>query len=179
MRRKGMILATLAVPAVAFAPASTARASGPLLSGYGGPGAGAQTIIGATLLNGPGGGSGGGSRGGSSPSSPTNSATIPTTGSPSAPHRSTGAVAGHGGQVAKRGSDSGGLAGAGQVAGTSAGGSGAHSSSLHHGVLAAASVRAEAPWFSGGDLLALGLVAGVLTLIAVATVRLAGAQRVH
>jgi hypothetical protein len=46
-------------------------------------------------------------------------------------------------------------------------------------VLAAASARGEAPWFSGADLLALVLVAGVLTLIAVATVRLAGTQRVH
>ncbi len=48
---------------------AAALAGAPLLSGYGGPGAGAQAILGATLLNGPGSGSSGsGSSGGSSAS---------------------------------------------------------------------------------------------------------------
>jgi hypothetical protein len=192
MKTNRTILATLPVLALAAVHTPAALASGPLLSGYGGPGTGAQSIIGAALLNGPGGGasagSGGGSGGGSSASSPTNSSTTPTTGSPS---RSTGAIARGGGQVAKR-NFGGGRAGAGRAAGTGAGtsaagtgagtsaaGSGASSSSSHRGVLTAAPARVAAPWLSGGDLLALALVAGVLALLAVATVRLAGAQRVH
>lgn len=54
----------------ASAPLVASAASGPLLSGYGGPGAGEQAIIGATLLNGGGGASSGGpasSRGSNGP----------------------------------------------------------------------------------------------------------------
>ena len=63
MRRNRIILGTLALPVLLAVPAPAALAGGPLLSGYGGPGAGAQAIIGGTLLNGPKGGSGGGSGG--------------------------------------------------------------------------------------------------------------------
>ncbi len=63
MRRNRIILGTLALLALLAVPAPAALAGGPLLSGYGGPGAGAQAIIGGTLLNGPKGGSGGGSGG--------------------------------------------------------------------------------------------------------------------
>ncbi len=61
MIRQRMTLGALAVPILLAVHAPVALAGGPLLSGYGGPGAGAQAIIGGTLLNGPGGGSGGGS----------------------------------------------------------------------------------------------------------------------
>ena len=68
MKRHRTTLCTLALAgdgSCVLAPAA-AMAGGPLLSGYGGPGGGAQAIIGATLLNGPGSGSGGGGSGGSS-----------------------------------------------------------------------------------------------------------------
>jgi hypothetical protein len=171
MRRKGMILATLAVPTIVLAHVPTVLANGPLLSGYGGPGAGAQTIIGATLLNGPKGGAGGSSSanssssssslvGGSSASSPSNS---------SASSRGVGAVAAGG----RRGSESGnGVARRAGGGGASAGSPSAHSNSSHPRATAA-SLSAEASWFTGGDLLALVLAAGVLALVAVATVRLA------
>jgi hypothetical protein len=74
MKRHRTIVLTVkafALGAVAYAlvPASAlASGPGPLLSGYGGPGAGAQAILGATLLKGPGGGAGSGS--GSSGGSP-------------------------------------------------------------------------------------------------------------
>jgi hypothetical protein len=55
------------VAATALLPASAQASS--VLSGYGGPGQGNQVILGASLLNGPRGGSGGGSGGGSSSSS--------------------------------------------------------------------------------------------------------------
>ena len=53
MRRNRILLGTLALLALFAIPAPAALAGGPLLSGYGGPGAGAQAIIGGTLLNGP------------------------------------------------------------------------------------------------------------------------------
>jgi hypothetical protein len=168
---------------------ATALAGGPLLSGYGPPGAGAQSIIGATLLNGPGGGSSGGSGGGTSGNfaggagggqggsgsggglaSPSNGA------APSAGTRAAGSPASRGGAGARgvdahpaNGADrSGGIG-----PGTSAGRSGTYASSSPLGASTAAAIGA-APWFSGGDLLALALAAGVLALIAVTTVRLAG-----
>jgi hypothetical protein len=42
-----------------------------------------------------------------------------------------------------------------------------------------ASVSAAGSWFTGGDLLALVLVAGVLALVAVATMRLSGMDAHH
>jgi hypothetical protein len=71
-------LAMLIVPQVA----TVATAGSPLLSGYGGPGAGDQTILGATLLNAP------RSSGGAS-SSPTARVTAP-----SVPSRGSVALAG-------------------------------------------------------------------------------------
>ena len=62
MKRQRTIVSTLALLAGICAAAPAAALAGPpLLSGYGGPGAGAQTIVGAALVNGPGGGSSGGS----------------------------------------------------------------------------------------------------------------------
>jgi hypothetical protein len=53
-----------------LAPASASASASSLLSGYGGPGQGAQAILGSSLLNGPsrgGGGSGGGAPSGTAP----------------------------------------------------------------------------------------------------------------
>jgi hypothetical protein len=77
------IIAGLAA-ATALIPASAEASS--VLSGYGGPGQGNQVILGAALLNAPGGGSGGGSGSGSSSTSPNlDASTTPTNeGSPQA-----------------------------------------------------------------------------------------------
>jgi hypothetical protein len=61
MRTHSTIITTLALAAM-FAMPSAAFAGSPLLSGYGGPGAGEQQIVGAGLVNG---GGHGGPRGGS------------------------------------------------------------------------------------------------------------------
>ncbi|MGH2854262.1 MAG: hypothetical protein ACRDLF_08750 [Solirubrobacteraceae bacterium] len=158
----------------AFVPAG-ALAGGPLLSGYGGPGAGAQAIIGATLLNGP--GSSGGSSGGGGPAGGS-SANGPAGGGSISSRTAAGAASsGGGGGTAANTSAAGGAkrahGGSAQAAG--AGSSGASSGSLQK-ESPAASVSPGASWFSGGDLLALVLAAGALALTAVATVRLARSQ---
>lgn len=62
----GVLLCAVCLAAPAGAAAS------PLLSGYGGPGAGSQVILGSALVNGPrgGGGGGGGSANGGGPTAP-------------------------------------------------------------------------------------------------------------
>ncbi|HTA15475.1 MAG TPA: hypothetical protein VK781_11525 [Solirubrobacteraceae bacterium] len=66
MSRKIRIGSALALAGALFIAApATALAGSPLLSGYGGPGAGEQAIVGAALLNGPHGGSGSGGSGSS------------------------------------------------------------------------------------------------------------------
>ena len=167
VKRHRTTLCTLVLGVSALLPAS-ALAGGPLLSGYGGPGAGAQAIVGATLLNGPGGGSGGSS---SSSGSTGSSAGSPGVGAPSG-----------GGSQSGAGTASGGGGGAGVGPGPRSShphGSGArversraNPTSSRSGVSAAASIGTEASWFSGADLLALVLAAGALALMAVATVRL-------
>jgi len=165
--------------ALALADAPAAPASGPLLGGYGGPGAGAQTIVGATLINGPGSGSGGGAGGGTgagggasagsggSTSSPVSAASsAPPGGSaaranpyPSSPSSSSSSVsAGAGGPRAPR--RGGGARG--DVHGGSAG-----------AVVGLAVQGTGASWLTGADLLVLALAAGVLALVALATLRLA------
>lgn len=101
MRRNRITLGALASLALFAIPAPAALAGGPLLSGYGGPGAGAQVIIGGTLLNGPKGGSGGGSGGspgGSSSSSSSLSSSSPSSSSSdtNASHIATGGRAASG-----------------------------------------------------------------------------------
>jgi hypothetical protein len=59
MNRKIRIATALAlVGALSVSAPAVSLAGSPLLSGYGGPGAGEQAIVGSTLLNGPRGGSG-------------------------------------------------------------------------------------------------------------------------
>lgn len=176
----------LALGAAVLLPA-TALAGGPLLSGYAPPGAGAQSIIGATLLNGPGGGSGGSTGGGSAggaggggqggASSSGGSLASPSNGAvPSAGTHSAGGGSSRGG-AGRQGVDAHPTNGRARSENTgsrtSASRSGPYSNASPLGVSTAAAVGA-APWFSGGDLLALALAAGVLVLIAVTTVRLAG-----
>ncbi len=187
MRRNRIILGTLALPVLLAAFAPAALAGGPLLSGYGGPGAGAQAIIGGTLLNAKGGSGGGagGSAGGSSSSSSSVSSSSPSSSSsatnasrvasgrdPATPGSSGGRVSSpalrHGGEGVAAGRRA------------SAGSAGAYSSQSHPEASVAASVSAAgSSWFTGGDLLALVLAAGVLTLVAVATVRLSGMGAHH
>jgi hypothetical protein len=65
MSRKSRTAAIFALTGILSACTSVvAFAGGPLLSGYGGPGAGEQAVIGSTLLGGPGAGAGSGRPGG-------------------------------------------------------------------------------------------------------------------
>jgi hypothetical protein len=180
-----IILGMLALLAILAVHAPAALAGGPLLSGYGGPGAGAQAIIGGTLLNGPSGGSGGGS-GGSSGGSSSPGSSSSSSSSSSLPTGASGVATGGGGQAASGGSGSRGASpsprhGGGRDSasgGPSTGSTGASSPS-HPEASEAASVSAGASWFTGGDLLALALAAGVLALVVVATVRLSGMGAHH
>jgi hypothetical protein len=188
MRRNRITLGTLALLALFAIPAPAALADGPLLSGYGGPGAGAQAIIGGTLLNGPKGGSGTGSNG-SARGSSSSSSSLSSSSSPSSSSATTASGVANGGGRAAPGSTGGrgssaaprqGGGGASTGRGASAGSTGAYSSQSHPDASLAASVSAAGwSWFTGGDLLALALVAGVLALIAVATVRLSGMDTRH
>jgi hypothetical protein len=187
MRRNRITLGALASLALFAIQAPAALAGGPLLSGYGGPGAGAQAIIGGTLLNGPKGGPGGGSGGSpGAPSSPSSSLSssspVSSSSATSASHHATGggavpgSIGGRGSSGARRYGGEGAAAGR----GTSAGSAGTYSSQTHPEASMTASVSAGgSSWFSGGDLLALVLVAGVLALVAVATVRLSGMGAHH
>jgi hypothetical protein len=167
---------SLLVGLSALAPAG-ALAGGPLLSGYGGPGAGAQSIIGATLLNGPGRGSGtGGSGGGSSPSSGGGAA---FSGAPASSSAGGAASRGGSGSTGAGGGQAAGAHGATRAHGGSVPGPGApstSSSSVQGEASAATLASADTPWFSGADVLALVTVAGALALMAVATMRLAGTR---
>ncbi len=186
MKRKGMTLGALIVPLLLAGNASVALAGGPLLSGYGGPGAGAQTIIGGTLLNGPKGGSGGGAGGGAGSSSFSSSSFSSSSSASSSSATNASRVAG-GGQTAPGSSGGRGASppsrhGDGRSSasgGESAGSRGARQIPPHATASVAASVSAGASWFTGGDLLALVLAAGVLALVAVATVRLSGMGAHH
>jgi hypothetical protein len=159
---------TLVLTAGLCACAPTAAlAGGPLLSGYGGPGAGSQAILGSTLLNGGGSHGGGGSRGGGSQA--VGAAAASTSGSASA----LGTQAGSGAQGAgtgRSGSHSGSASGHGSATHPRA--AGATPQSFSSGAVQAASATST-PWFSGPDTLALALAAAVLTLVGLATVRLA------
>jgi hypothetical protein len=177
MKRQRTIVSTLALLAGlgACAP-GTALAGAPLLSGYGGPGAGAQTIVGAALVNGPGGGSGGGSSGGGSAGSGSAGAGSELAGRSGAESRSTrnsrsaSANSKRAGGASGRASDP---RTAVNGTGTNPRATGANPNRSHLVTSAAVTANdAGTSWFSGADLLALVLAAGVLALVAVATVRL-------
>jgi hypothetical protein len=147
-----------------YAPA-TATASGPLLSGYGGPGAGSQVIVGSGLIGG-GGASSGGSGGGSGAGSPGIATSVGSSTSGTASRASAGA-----GSQGERSSSH--ASARGSATHPGAAGATPPIPNLQAGQAANASSPA---WFSGANLLALLLAAGVLVLLGLATVRLARTQ---
>jgi hypothetical protein len=160
----------LLLPSSAFA--------GSLLSGYGGPGSGAQAILGSTLIGGGGGAGGGSGRGGSTGGSGSSSGASSSTGGGSPAGvgvYSTGQ--GRGGNGAGSGSRAGGAARASGV-GTSGGASPTYSSSGQQraGDTLASSRDAGALGLSGADLLLIALAVGVLVITAGLTRRLARMQ---
>ncbi len=170
------ILATLGLVAgIAGVLPVPAVAGGPLLSGYGGPGAGDQAIIGAALIGGPSGGGSGGGSGDSGSGAPSVAASSAASGSGGgAP---SGGPAAGGGSAEGRGSSSHSSATARAHSGSAthhrAAGANPQSSTPHRGGLGAVTAdEAAESWFSGGDWLALVLVSGVLALLALTTVRL-------
>jgi hypothetical protein len=181
--RFARVVPTLALLAALCAAApGPALAGAPLLGGYGGPGAGAQTILGAGLVNGPGGGSGGsggGPTGGGSAGAAAGSGSGLTGAARTSGAASTavGASPGAGnnrasarGPRARRGSTT----AAGAAPGTHPRAAGANPNDSAHleGSAAVDMSDVASSWFSGSDLLALVLATGALALVALATVRL-------
>jgi hypothetical protein len=75
---KNRTITSIVIVLAAVAASPGAAAANPLLSGYGGPGQGSQTILGSALLNGPRNGSGGSAGGGAAPSTATNASEAST-----------------------------------------------------------------------------------------------------
>jgi hypothetical protein len=175
MKRHRIIVSTVALLAgLAVAAPAGARSGGPLLSGYGGPGSGAQVILGATLLNGPSGGPGGGGESGGPVSG---GGSQFARGSSEA--RATGTTAG----VLHDGHSSTGQAGRAPggdavVTGTRSArpGASASASATYPGSVHGISPAASTTWFSVTDVLLLVLVGGALALMGLTTVRLGRAQ---
>jgi hypothetical protein len=161
----GILIAALCAAAPAAAPAAST-----LLSGYGGPGAGEQAIIGATLLNVPSSGSpgsGGVAGGGGSSSSGA---------TPGGSTQGTGTGADTGGST-PGGSATGGSAGTSGAGGPSSGGTAGARSFEYPNALRAASADSPLLGLSAGGLaVLLAVVAGLVALGAV-TIRLARLQR--
>ncbi|HEY3759776.1 MAG TPA: hypothetical protein VGL37_08435 [Solirubrobacteraceae bacterium] len=173
MKRHRTIAATLTLLAsTMLAGPAVADASGPLLSGYGPPGAGTQTILGASLINGPGGGGSGGG-GATATSARTASSATSAAGieslSASSQRPASGNQERSADAHARRGS-----AAAGVVASsTQQRAAGANPNPSHLRDSSAVVDGSESTsWFSGTDLLALVLASGVLALVALATIRL-------
>ncbi len=165
MKRDSIIVSTFALVAGVCLPVpATASASGPLLSGYGGPGAGSQVVLGSTLLAG--GGSGGTSHGGGSGGGSQGAGTE-TTGTRASAARGSSPSA------SRQGRGSGPSASGGSATHPGAAGANPKTSSP---LVAPASSSVSSPWFSGGDLLALLLAAGALFLVGLATMRIARTQ---
>jgi hypothetical protein len=176
------LIGGLAAPAPAPAPA---LAAAPLLSGYGGPGAGAQTIVGAALLNGPGsgsGGPGGGPSGGGSSRSGSTGGAQGGLGAGATGTASSSTVGTHATSATKEHANGGRTpSGSAQIAGAATSShpraAGANPNPSQLGASQAAAIETGASWFSGVDLLALVLVAGALAVVALATARLARAEQ--
>jgi pilus assembly protein FimV len=185
MKRHRIIANTLGLltGALLLAPGA-ASASGPLLSGYGPPGAGAQTILGAALVNGPGNGAGGGSSGGQSSGAATTTAAAGRSGGAS----SAGLVGGASQSSATRSSARAHRARTGLGSKTAGGGAatgnpraaGANPTSAQlSGASTVAITESDTSWFSGADLLALVLASAALALVALATIRLTRTTNGH
>ena len=153
----------------ALAPAG-ACAGSPLLSGYGGPGAGEQAIVGSTLLNGPRGGAGGSSGsnsggGGLAGSSSTSGAASGSAGASSVKRTGGTSASGVGSKPSRRRSKTEG-----------ANGSPARTAYVYPSTPASAQGDSSATGLSSGDLLALIAIAATIGLIGVVTVRLSRLQ---
>jgi hypothetical protein len=185
------LLAALALAVSASAP-SAALAGGPLLSGYGGPGAGEQAILGSTLLGGSGsggssGGSGGGGRsggtgtgvGGSGGSAREKAGATASTGAsgggPVSHPATTGTVESTAAQTgARRGHRRLGGSAAGQGGG--AAGRAGVSAYVYPSTMRVASYDSPVLGISVDDLLALVVTIATLTLLGVLTIRLGRLQ---
>lgn len=202
MNRKGRIVVVLVslglVPGVA---SSAAFAGSPLLSGYGGPGAGEQAVIGSTLIGAPGGGAGSGGSSGSSGSAgsagsgsagsasagggsaSTSAATSAVTGGSSAGGSSAGGNAGGGAGGKGASGAAGGHRGGSHATGSASTRAGASNTGaqthafVYPTGLRSASVDSPALGISGSDLLLFLAAIATLALVAVATLRLSRLQR--
>jgi hypothetical protein len=150
---------TLLALAVSAAPASAS--SGPLLSGYGGPGQGSQAILGSTLLNGPSGGSPGSGSGSAAGNATAGGGNAARPGSSSAPGSSHSSRHLHG----KRSRAS----APAHAGGSSAAGVGAYSASDEAATPRAHAIDSSTLGLSGSDLLYLLLALCALALTAVLT----------
>jgi hypothetical protein len=153
---------TLLVLAISAAPPATAS-SGPLLSGYGGPGQGSQAILGSTLLNGPSGGSPGSGSSSAGGAATAGSGAAAHAGSSGRPRPASGRAArkAHG----KQSRSSAGV----HAGGASAAGGGAYSASDEAAISRTHAVSSSTLGLSGTDLLYLLLALCALALTAVLT----------
>src|ERR1700722_10511019 len=164
-----------------------AHASSPLLSGYGGPGAGEQAIIGSTLLHGPRGGSGaGGSASATGPGSGGSTSSPTTTGAgqassaagPSGGSSAAGGASASGRSLEHRGSN--GEASPRYSSGASRSGSGSGANPAHAYVypsaIASSAGVSSGISISATDVLLFIGIGATLGLIAVFTVRLVRLQ---
>lgn len=175
MRTQRTIITTLAIAAALALPAAAASGS-PLLSGYGGPGAGEQQLVSGGLVGG-GGGSGSGRGGGPGASTPGSSGSGGQSSQGGAVGGATGGSGGSGGAQGAAGGSRAGSTGSGRArrggrpSGARGGGSGAHAVDATHVVTA---VPSSTLGLSGGQLLLAAILALALLLSAWATRRLAG-----
>ncbi len=161
MTSQRTISLTLTLLAMLISTAPSCAVANPLLSGYGGPGAGNQAILGSTLVGGSGGGGGsaGGASGGSPGSSPGGAA----------PTGSSGSRVRSGGRAADRGS-----AQVARPSGEASGGAArAYPFSSARNASQAASAATETLGISGEDVAYIFLALGGLAFTGILTRRLA------
>ena len=173
----------LATAMLVLAP-TTAFAGSPLLSGYGGPGAGEQAILGSTLIGGSRGGGASGS-GGSGGASLSGSAGASTSGSGGTSSTGSGSVRGSKVGTANAGSSSGARGNASKGGATSRAPRSRRATGVVGGSVSAYvyptsqdSIPSASPLSgisSGGVLLLIGILA-TLALVAVLTLRLSRLQ---
>lgn len=184
MRTHTTIITALAIAAT-FGLPSSALAGSPLLSGYGGPGAGEQQLVGTGLVNG--GGPGGGASGGSGSAagsleagSGQQAASGQTGGSEGRSRSSLGAAAGAQGTSRRSGQGSGASVAGGRTRGgapVTRGSARAPGAPGGGRGRAAGGISSTALGLSGGELLVAALVALALLGVAVLTRRLAVLKR--
>jgi hypothetical protein len=183
MKRKIRIATALALAGFLSVSAPMAVNANPLLSGYGGPGAGEQTIVGSAHLGGSSGGGGAGAHGGaatggssgSSGRTPSSSggalsggggSTFATGGSTSTGTQSSHARSG-GKPTARSGAGSGGILHAGRAS---------RSAFVYPSSLRSVSASSSALGMSGGSLVLLIGAVAALALVGTLTIRLARLQ---